>query len=669
MRPTRAKRERGAALLALLAVLLLGASWLLVSQLNAESGGVTAVNRAHNSAALNRAKQALIGYIATQAAESEEKYPGRLPCPEGVNSIGTSSEGIAAPWVGPPNTATCNSIGRLPWRTLGLDKLVDSAGEPLWYVVGPTWRLTTSSSTLLINSNTTGDTTLDGQQVVALIIAPGAAIDAQAATGCTAKTQSRSAPAPAMDASNYIECFNSSTLQFVTNSSSSIYNDQTVSITVADIMPAIEAIVANRIERQILPGLQTMFTPATWGLAGTNPVLPFAAPFVSPGYNTGSGSNVGTSNFQGVAATYQGLLPFNQTQGCTESASDPRCTTTLMAWSSSGPVQSGGSGSIRTGEASFPNTCSWQTADIYSCIGAYNTPTVTLDLTVTVTNVAMGLRKLDLSKLTFTAENDVACSPCWSQQTVPYTVSVTMNSNGSATISIVGTPLPDIVSAEWGTWATYKISFDRAFIGDHALLSSTDSTTGWFVRNEWYRHLYYAVSPSNTAARLAATTPAERSCSLVGDCLSVTTNSTASSKSALLILAGRSLNAAARPSATLSDYLEFGNANSAFESRTVTTVSPAPLADSGAADAYVVAGVSPVTGTSFQFKALSANTGGASTLTTVATGTRTLVNLDGSSLAASTISANAVVQVLYDGTRFLLLKQPFNDRIVASGSN
>src|SRR6185295_2987920 len=145
--------------------------------------------------------------------------------------------------------------------------------------------------------------------------------------------------------------------------------------------------------------------------------------------------------------------------------------------------------------------------------------------------------------------------------------------------------------------------------GDHAVLSSTDGTTGWFTRNEWYRFLYYAVSPSNTAARLAAASPAERSCALVADCLTLTTNSTASSKSALLVFAGRSINGRTRPSATLADYFEFGNTKGTFENQTVTPTVATMLTDTGGANAYAVAVTTLATGSTLQFRAANANTG------------------------------------------------------------
>src|SRR5436190_1259872 len=94
MKQIHLKRQRGAALLALLAVILLGASWFLVSQLNTESGVAAAIRKKRNADVLNQAKQALIGYIAHQATESENN-PGAFPCPEtpgGFNSA-TGTDG------------------------------------------------------------------------------------------------------------------------------------------------------------------------------------------------------------------------------------------------------------------------------------------------------------------------------------------------------------------------------------------------------------------------------------------------------------------------------------------------------------------------------------------------------------------------------------------------
>jgi hypothetical protein len=460
---------------------------------------------------------------------------------------------------------------------------------------------------------------------------------------------------------NYLECENATAptpdATFVTTGPSGSFNDQVVKITVADILPGIEAAIADRIQREILPALQTVYTPGTWGFSGSNPVLPFAAPFDSPGPGTG------TSNYHGAAGTYAGLLPFNQMRNCTVSTSDPRCTSTVLTWSkASADVQTAGTGSIRT-----QSSCAWESS-LYVCTGEYLQPSISVTLSVKVANVAGGLRTLSLpdSKVSFTAQNDTAGG--WGTQTIPFTKSVALDANGDLVITVAGGTLPDIATAGWGTYALYKVSIDDSsaspVFGDHALLDSTDGTTGWFVRNEWYRLLYYAVSQGNSAARL----PAERSCVAAGNCLTIANLTPSTSTSAALILSGRSINGSARPSATLADYLEFGNTHGSFEKLFVPPGGAVTYADAGTANAFSVPVASLSVGGTFQFKAKTTNTG-TSTLTTTATGLKDLVNADGSNLGASTIQANAIVEVAYDGTRFLLLKRPINDRFAVLGAN
>jgi hypothetical protein len=592
-RPYRERRsvsgQRGFALIAIVSLIVLISTYLLVKRLNATTG-FTADRLNHNAKVLNHAKQALIGYVAQQTALAGEDNPGRLPCPEPPGNYGTANEGIAN------GNCTLPAVGRLPWRTLGLDKLVDAAAEPLWYVVSAGWALPTSTATLTINSNTTGQLTVDGvaNAAVALIIAPGAAFTVQAAAGCAARSQTHPTAGPP-DLGNYLECENATSpadANFVTTGPSGSFNDQVLRVTTADLMPGIEAAIAKRIEREVVPVLKTVYadpvppTNPSWGagISAANPLFPYPAPFANPS----------TSNLQGAAVTVvgapQGLLPFNQTQGCNP-ATDVRCTTTLTAWASGTPpdvTKVGGYGSFQT------KTCSWQSGgnDAF-CEGEYredstNTtgPGMVISMTATINNVAMGLRVLDTTKATIEAENNI--SEGAPLTIVPASVTAAMNSNGSVTITLSGT-LPNIDVQGWDTWALYRIRLKRSVIGDHALLNPVDppnrtppgpcpvtGCTGWFVRNEWYRLLYYAPAPGHTAAALP--TP---SCTSGGTCLSVTNITPANKQRAILILMGRSLTNAVRPNGTLADYLEFGNAdlNTTFEQRTVSRATNAPFND------------------------------------------------------------------------------------------
>jgi len=195
---------------------------------------------------------------------------------------------------------------------------------------------------------------------------------------------------------------------------------------------------------------------------------------------------------------------------------------------------------------------------------------------------------------------------------------------------------------------------------DHDLLNSQHATWGWFMRNEWYRVLYYVVAKGDTADPLPAAAP---TCATGSTCLNVANVTPAAGQRAILILAGRGINGTTRSTGTAGDYVEFGNASGAFERQRITTLPAVAYADTGAANAYAFSAATVTTGVALYFKAANTNTG-ASTLTTVATGTKNLRNADASVLGAGAISARGVVQVTYDGTQFLLNKRPFNDRII-----
>jgi len=656
--------QRGAVLLIMLAILGLGSSWFLVSALNAETGGLEAQRTKRNAETLQRAKLALIGYVAAQAIKAGENNPGAMPCPENPGDFDstTGREGLVGTSCG------TTTIGRFPWRTLGMEKLVDAAGEPLWYVVGPGWGVPSGSNTV-INSNSVGQLTVDGvaNAAVALIIAPGPAFSAPASTGCTAFNQTRS-PTGTPDWRNYLECENAtspanatfvttkpSIVDPVTKAITPVSNDQVIAITAADVMPAIEAAITSRIQREIVPALNNVYTPGAWGFAGANPLYPYPAPFAHPG------PGAGTSSYQGSTGTCatgicRGLLPFNQIQNCTVSASEPRCTMSFLAFSkASADVKTGGTGSIRT-----QSSCAWQ-SNLYVCTGEYEQPTISATIRIRVSNVAMGLRTFDASKVSFVAVDDVGSG--WGAQTIPHTATAALNADGSATVTIAGGTLPSIATAGWGTYANYVVSIDRAAFGDHALLDATNATTGWFARNQWYRLVYYASAQSVTSSSLPL--PA---CVAGLNCLTVTNMSPSNGMRAILVFTGQSINGRPRPSSSLSDYLEFGNASGNFERQPIGRGTSAMQLDTGSASAYTVPVPSMGTNGTFQFRAANTNTG-PSTLSTPATGTRDLVESGGSALSAGRIQANGAVQVTYDGTRFLLSRRPFNDRIVVIASN
>jgi hypothetical protein len=553
-------RQRGAALIALLAVILLAASWLLVSRLYATGSDIAAARRARNAVVLNQAKQALIGYVVAQAAKAFEPRPGALPCPEAPGFFDSpTQDGQTA------SSCSLPKVGRFPWRTIGTDKLVDASGEPLWYVVSPGWAYTSGPGPV-INSDTPGQLTVDGvpNSAVALIIAPGPAFGVAAAPGCAAWSQVRPT-AGNPDWRNYLECENATSpadAVFVTSGPSASFNDQVLRVTAADLLPGIEAAIANRIEREIVPALKSVYAPPNWGLTG-DPVYPFAAPFGNPG------PGAGTSSFQGAAGTYQGLLPVNYTNGC-DPAAEPRCNTSFVAWDQTPTLQQTGGSADLGNQACTSITTAVATAQ---CTGQYNNSgTLQVRMTTHARNVAMALRQFDPTQAI--AECRLSSSDPWgSCGTTTASATATLDNSGAAAIRV------DFMLPSRTDQPFLRITMNIGVLADHALLNPSDSTTGWFVRNEWYRLAYYAVAPGHTANVL----PAARSCTTGGTCLSVVNGDPArpitpvGGQRALLILAGRSINGSARPSATLSDYLEFGNASAAYELQRVSTAVDATL--------------------------------------------------------------------------------------------
>ena len=543
MVPQSASRraQRGMALLALLAVAVMVFAYVLVSRLNAASQFV-GIDREHNAKVLAQAKRALIGWMAINAAQTD-RNPGRLPCPEAVNSIATSSEGVSAPQIAlpgpPPVSATpdCATVGRLPWRTLGLDKLLDAASEPLWYVVSPGWRLQNSSTLLNINSDRGGAMAIDGAaapEVVALIIAPGPAMNVQAATGCVPQAQARAAPAPAMDPLDYIECFDAAAPApaFSTTGPAASFNDQVLRVTTADLIPALEAAVADRMQREIAPVLRNVYAAPNWGLTGTARVFPYAAPFADPAIAAYKG--------EGIVPTTQGLLPFNYSLGC-PGPPDPRCDPLFVRWSATVPTVT------LDGTNVFP--CTFTSPSTVECTGTYLAlGAIQLRFDGVVNNVAMALRTLDPSRITVQYRSLLLF---WASAAT--TTSGTLRSDGHADIRADAT-IPGLLGLSY----EFLVNADIGVVTDHPLLDASSTgpgSTGWFVRNEWYRLTHYAVSVKNTASNLP------NSCA-GANCLRIDFPvSTQNNVRSLLVLAGRSINGTARPSATLANYLEFGNNN------------------------------------------------------------------------------------------------------------
>jgi hypothetical protein len=516
----RGGSQRGAALLALLALAVLAVTWFLLAALRG-AGNYTAQARARNAAVMQRAKQALVGYIVRQAALQEEGNPGRLPCPEARGYIGTASEGIAA------GSCTLPALGRLPWRTLGLDRTLDAFGEPLWYAVSPGWALPKPGAELSINSDTEGGLTLDGREnaAVALIIAPGPALAVPPVAGCVARTQSRGITPP--DVRDYLECANADVpadARFAGAGPLGAFNDQVLAVTAADLLPGLEAAIKVRIERDIVPALRQVYAGQEWGLPAGHVAFPYAAPFTHPA----------ASDFRGAVGVTQGLLPFSAALGCA-ARSDARCIPSLTGWDARRApdvVQTGGNGRLRSAQCGFAADASaW-------CRGTYS-GAPRLRLSATQHGVALALRKFDPQNAMVYYYSATGRVP------VAGTLSGRLAADASARVEL-SSSLPDL-----GRETDFFMTMGQDVLADHPLLDRNNPTSGWFVRNEWFRLVYYAFAP-----RLAPGGAGQCSASEPVTCLQVENLEPRAAQRAILVLTGRSLRGTARPNDSLADYLE-----------------------------------------------------------------------------------------------------------------
>lgn len=544
-RRTSRRAQRGIALLGLLAIAVMAFAYVLTERLNAASRFV-AIDRDHNARVMSQAKQALIGWAAMNAVGTDAN-PGRLPCPEAPGYFGDpAQEGIAAGGCAPPN-----NVGRLPWRTLGLERPVDASGEPLWYAVSPGWSLP-GAGTSPINSDTDGQLAFNGENDVALIIAPGPAISVQAGGSCAARSQSRPA-AGAPDVRNYLECGNE-TGAYVAGVAGQTFNDQVLKVSKGDVLPALEAAIQQRMQREIAPALKSVYASASWGTSAANPLYPFATPF----------SNPGTSNYRGAGGIYQGLLPFTSSDAAC--GADPRCSATFVDFNTGVGAPSlsiSGFSSVLVSSSCTISSTQAQCTGIYASVG-----TATLRMTnVRARNVAMAMRTLTPAAMT--AEYGLLSYT----STAPGTSATgSFNSDGSVDMNLRA-QVPGIVNG-FGVALNvmFRFTADLGVLADHPVLNPADATTGWFVRNQWYRDVYYAAAAQGTADGVSSGLGCDFASS---NCLQF--NATRNIR-ALLVLAGRSLSGAARPNGTLSDYGEYQNVDlgTIYEQRPVRGTGLAP---------------------------------------------------------------------------------------------
>jgi hypothetical protein len=536
--------HRGFAMIALIALVALMSAYLIANALTQTSTQLSNTREQRNMKALLQAKAALIAYAASTEGWQTYKgqttnQPGGLPCPDRDNP----PDGIA-------NTAGCsaaaNRVGRLPWSTIGSDDLRDASGEPLWYAVSSSYYKNIGVND--INSDTPGLLTVTGtapaSNVVAVVIAPGVSIQGQNRSG-----------AGIIDPAQYLEGYTPGApdYAFATNAlPSDTFNDRLLAITQADIMAAVEPVVAARMQRDIKPYLNAYKT--AWGR------YPFPVPFMNPGTST--------DNYKGAAGQQWGLLPITTATAAGGCASGCAAWDTNFGGASLDPhkitlTRSGIFGAFSSADCSTATagtTASTVTCNItYTCTNLVFfalCPTATLTAYAQNVGGTMVLPTPNSAIVATASAGGTSTSSSWSQ----------MDSSGNATIT-ASVVLPGSLLVLGGTATiqvpvpTYDATTNPVF---DVNANSTASAAYWFVANQWYQQVFYAVAPAMLPG-------GGGNCGTTPPCLTVNNMSAPlTNGQAILILAGRSLSGAVRPSANLADYLEGENstpADSIFEHR------------------------------------------------------------------------------------------------------
>jgi len=539
-----ARVQRGFALIALLSLAALITAFLIASALNFTSADNSNQREDRSMNALRQAKAALIAYAASeqwQAYKSQTtNQPGGLPCPNN-NDTGVS------PGICP---AAADRVGRLPWATIGSEDLRDASGERLWYAVSSNFYKNSANA---INSDTQGLLNVTGaapaSNVVAVVIAPGGALSGQ---DRILQHNSHLAYLEGVTVGNVggtdstFDTFNPIALPPVTA------NDRLIVITQADLMAAVEPVVAARVERDIKLYITQNYSGAIayvygeWKWIGG---YPFAVPW-------GGGPVQPQDDYKGdsTTPTYRGLIPVSREANWVRWDTSSISVTQLA----------GGTGDYGTGTLTIgPMDCSASTGSQISCridFPGGNNDRPQIRLQATLLNAARTFVNAMAPGNETVRDNDGA-DRGWSSTISPnpWTVSSSLQVNGNGTVVFEGRLINANSMENRATITVPAPSY-------HPVSNSADTTSGWFIANQWYRQVFYAVSenggvPGCNPRLSPPTPPTSPSCLRVNNL--PPSYATPDDKRAILVFAGRELNGLTPRPANLANYLESANLTAA----------------------------------------------------------------------------------------------------------
>lgn len=545
-RGAAALHQRGFALIAILALAAMIAAFLIAIGINRSSAELSNEREVRTMNALRQAKEALIAYAASDPPPAGYFQPGALPCPDKDDDDGSSDC---------TGSTGGSMIGRLPWRTLNIDNLRDSSGEELWYAVSQKFRKmvctapSTPANCTTINSDTQGQLSVTGaismNNVVAVVLAPGPVVQGQ--TRPTAPTAAaHNLPA------NYVESFSAGDGQhfsFATNAlPTDTLNDRLLVITQAEVMAAVEPIVAARIERDIVPNITSYM--ADWN------AYPFPAPFIPPQTQ---------AQYVGDNSLNRGLLPVS---------------TTALRWRTPSITVTQVAGG--TSAAGYPPNmppplisvdCGASSIAQISCTIVYpngpmhsqDRPAIRLQAILEQAALSFPVAlKFDDPKifdingdpLATTGVGQWSAVPPPQPLVSPPTVQNVVHSDGTGLVTFYGVlQNPDPPATGTGGQVTITVALPK-------YQPLTDASSNWFAENQWFRQTYYAVSlgflPDAVPPNSCSTTLAPL-CLTVNNLRPSYTSTNKNNKQAIIILSGSQLNGNSRPSSNTPDYFEGAN--------------------------------------------------------------------------------------------------------------
>jgi hypothetical protein len=489
-------RERGYTIGLLLVILMLGGLSFVLSQLNTLAAVQPIDREVKNAELLRAAREALIAWASrhpqnpgSPAAWACAPFdptnpcpdrPGALPCPD------TDNDG----WANEPCDNPNQRLGRLPWRTLNIEDLRDATGERLWYAVSQCFRhqrnypsdaaacyLTAPPPSFELNPYKNGDlqlcafgtactgTDLLAGSLVALVIAPGAPL---AAVGQDRTGGNINNPV------HYLEGNNATVgdVNFDRGVASATFNDTVVALSDVELFQAVVPVVAERMILEVAPAIRAAYDPAltanpftSWG------GLPYAVPFTDPRALPNS-SFADTNPWVPPpnGPTYEGLIPIHTNAALVNWSPSPGQARFITQPE---PLGSSLVCSVNAGTGRLTCAITWNAALPSS-----------ITIGVTVTNVGRSFVR------PFVPADVISVTPVTSSASFAQHGSFgTSSADAEVSLQIVVASNPTTIVLERPQFL--------AAVTNTAL--SFTQRTAWFMRNGWFRNVYYAVAAHSWA--------------------------------------------------------------------------------------------------------------------------------------------------------------------------